>query len=484
MCNLSRLIGAFLILGALPSEADAFYTPRAVSSSYWASWTPAVVANDHWVLDPTNTGFVVWNDQGHQIHLTNFACSDERGGQDGIMVGGAQGPGGGQVTMTEDGLLYAVVDVGTVWPPKWGSILEAGLPNTNTAICDAVDQEYDPGHDAFTRETELQPPEVGIWVNPMTGRPQEALDVLVVSTDKGRSWHLVAAPRASVTIGNPHGGYGSVGGGNGAEDPEGMLLMPAATGVRWGDPGYGYAAFTGGGWSAVADAGNTYGFDFGSGIEGQGSLAPGTKGPKGYILRATRRLSNGAIWALWQPSWVQWGGSEEHVNYSAQITETLNGRVYRRITVDPRFRVADFLGGTLVSPGCVAPQTAMDEGLYTAMPSSNGQTIYATTGASGSWRPGCHNKYVSVNAIRVLQIVIVSHNGGKTWARVKLPNLGLGTRAYDVLTVDGTEPIVGFASNHYSCSKDGGLMYERLSHGHWESIGCRDTEASPSGVVR
>ena len=482
LCSLSLLIGAFLILGALPPEADAFYTPRAVSDSYWAAWNGAVVEDNQWILYPTDTGFVVWNDQNHEIYSANFACSDEHGGQDGIMVGGEQGPGGGQATMTEGGVLYAVLDLGTILPEKWGSILAAGLPNTNTAICDAIDQEYDPSHDAFTREVELQPPEVDLWVNPMTGRPQEAIDVLVVSTNKGRTWQLASTPQASATIGNPHGANLSSAEGTEAEDPDGMLLMPAATGVRWGDPGYGYTVFTARGWSAVADAGNTYGFDFGSRTEGQGSLDPGTSGPNGYILTATRRLSNGAIWALWQPSWVS-GGGETHVNYAAQITETLNGRVYRRVRVDPRFRVADYIGGTLVSPGCVAPRSAVDEGIYTAMPSSNAQTIYATTAHEAPWRPGCHNKYVNVSAIRVVPTVIVSHNGGTTWKRVKLPNLGADTQAFEVLTVDGTQPVVGLESNRHVCGKGNALMYDRLSDGHWRSIGCRDTEVPFSGEI-
>jgi len=469
-------VSVLAALAALPACAGAFSTPAATSDSYWAAWTPAVVADEHWVIFPTDTGFVVWNDRSHEAHASNFGCSDEAGGgQDGIMVGGPEGPGGGRITMTEDGLLYAVLDVGTVWPEQWGSIAGAGLPNTNTSICDAVADEYDPSHDAFAREEELQPREAGLWTNPITGQPQEALDVLAVSTDEGQSWHLVSAPRASVTIGNVAGGYGAVGGGHGADEAGDMLLMPAGDGVRWGDPGYGYTTYSGAGLSAVADAGDSYGFDFGSGPDPQGSLEPGTRGPKGYTLTATRRLSDGATWALWQPSWVS-GGGEAHVNYAAQMTVTLDGRV-SRVTVDPKLQVAASLGSTPVSPGCVMPQTATSEGIYTAMPSGSGQTIYATTPVEAAWRPGCHNKYVSVNAVEASQIVIASHDDGRTWERVAAPALGAGTRAYDVLTVDGDDPVVGFSSNRFSCSREGGLMYERLSDGRWEQIGCRKTEA-------
>lgn len=473
-------VSVLIALAALPARSLAFAVPVATSDSYWAAWTPAVVADERWVIFPTDTGFDVWDDRSHEVHVSNFGCSDEpSGGQDAIMVGGPERPGGGRITMTEGGVLYAVLNIGTVWPEEWGSIAGAGLPNTNTSICDAVDAEYDPSHDAFTREVELQPREAGIWANPITGRPQDALDVLTVSTDEGQSWRLVSAPRASVTIGNPASGYGAVGGGHGAEGAGSMLLMPAGDGVRWGDPGYGYTTYSGdggAGLSAVAGAGDSYGFDFGSGPDPQGSLEPGTRGPKGYVLTATRRLSDGATWALWQPSWVS-GGGEAHVNYAAQVTVALDGRVVSRVNVDPRLQVATALGGTLVSPGCVMPQTATSEGIYTAMPSSKGQAIYATTPAEAAWTPGCHNKYVNVHAVEASQIVIASHDGGRTWERVKAPDLGTGTRAYDVLNVDGNEPVVGFASNRVSCSKEGGLMYERLTDGRWEAIGCRETEA-------
>lgn len=446
-------IGAAVVCGALPSAAYAL--SESVSET-WAEWNRVAVAENHWVLSATQTGLVVWNDQDGETSTSNFACGDELApkevAQDGI--------GQLALTMTQGGTLYAVVVVGTENPfvLGWEAKLGSGLPHLSTAICDALDQEYDPGHDALFREGAGESP----W-----GKPGErGVEVLIASTDRGRSWHLAAAPRASVAPGFPEN-----------EDSAGVPLLEAVgAGVRWGNPSDGYTIFSGDGWSPVAGAGGTQGYLYGS--QALGALDPETSGPRGYILTATRRLGDGAIWALWQPSWAPppAGGGEKHLNYVAQITETLLGRVISRVTVDPGFTVAN--GGTageLISPGCVGPRTGVAEGITEAMPSITGSTVYATTPGEARWVPGCHNKYISTDATIALRIVIVSHNGGKTWERVRLPNLGTAVRPGELLTVDGTQPVISFFSNHQTCTGEGGELYERLSQGHWHTIGCHDT---------
>jgi hypothetical protein len=455
---------ALVVLLTLTALLLGAYSSGAVASNPAPYWTDtedgtAEIANGHWVLASSPYYLAIWNMASHQAHVAHLACSNDSWGMS--PTAEAVEPGGtaygtSEIAMTPAGTLYAVVSIGAqehdFTLPSWNIVGDE--PAGDTRICDAFGRAFDPNQ---TGED---------WTNPFTEQKEVGFNVLITSSDDGASWHLAAStPDGSIM---PHAVSNLF-----YRGADTLLLTSMATGVRLGNPSLGYATYApDSGWSALTQEGSTFGYIYK--VEPTfGSVEPGTVGPKRYLLTQTRRLSDGSVWALWQPQIMTHTGDPRRVKNPAVMTRTLNGRVLSRITAVPSFRVPTWAGGTLVSPGCVEPASAMATGIGMAVPSDDGRTIYASTVDVGPWR--CHNKYINVNRIGVLVTLIVSHDGGRQWGRVMLPNLGAFTRVVEILAVDGTTPVVGFDSNRHPCDKNGGMLYERLSHGHWQSIGCRNT---------
>ncbi len=444
VCSSLALLAAGLLLALHPSGALASTSEPA---PYWANEQgSSLIASDRWIVSTENNLIIVWSTDGRVSHTTSFACTNKNWG---IVAGIAPI----RVVMSGGGVLYATISAGSVASNQFGS--NGPELGTERGICDAVGAAADPSGAE------------GNWTNPATGQSEEGMEVLISSTDDGVSWHLAAGTVTASLVPQPLSSL----------DYEGntfKLLVPLAEGVRLGNPLIGYASFSPStGWSSVGGAGSTFGYIY-TPTNSYESLQPGTTA-KGYKLAKTRRLSDGSIWSLWESQ----GAFKEtsRVAVPAVIVRTLNGRVLSRVDVDPSFRLKAFNGGSIISPGCSEPQSAVATGIVSALPSDDGSTLYASTPRTGAY--SCHNKYVNVDQMPVVPVLLVSHDGGHRWSRVPMPNLGPYTRLEEVLAVSGSSPIVALESNRHECEHrepQGQEPYERLNGTHWMSLGCHKIE--------